>query len=72
MHGGPARSNPSSLPVPLPPLLQVDATGRTYKGHTLETETYLGGHVECLESGAWGDAALELLRSRVRVAARCC
>ncbi len=28
-------------------------TGRTYKGHLLESETYVGGHVECLLSGVY-------------------
>lgn len=27
--------------------------GRTYKGHLLDSETYLGGHVECLETGVY-------------------
>ena len=28
-------------------------SGRTYKGHLLESETYVGGHVECLLSGVY-------------------
>jgi DNA polymerase epsilon subunit 1 len=35
------------------PNKQTDALGRTYNGHLLEAETYLGGHVECLESGVF-------------------
>ena len=35
------------------PNKQVDAVGRTFEGHVLETETYLGGHVECLETGVY-------------------
>ena len=28
-----------------------ESNGKFYKGHLLETETYVGGHVECLETG---------------------
>ena len=35
------------------PNKQVDALGSTYEGHLLESETYLGGHVECLETGVY-------------------
>ncbi|KAJ3105734.1 DNA polymerase epsilon catalytic subunit, partial [Phlyctochytrium bullatum] len=30
-----------------------DDIGKTYKGHLLETETYVGGHVEALEAGVF-------------------
>lgn len=26
---------------------------KTYRGHVLESETYIGGHVECLQSGVF-------------------
>jgi DNA polymerase epsilon subunit 1 len=35
------------------PNKQVDGAGALFEGHLLETETYLGGHVECLESGVF-------------------
>jgi len=35
------------------PNKQVDAVGNTHEGHLLDSETYLGGHVECLESGVF-------------------
>ena len=31
----------------------TDPADATYKGHLLESETYIGGHVECLESGVF-------------------
>lgn len=44
----------TSLPHPLlRSFPQVDAVGATYEGHLLEAETYLGGHVECLETGVY-------------------
>ncbi|OMH80188.1 DNA polymerase epsilon catalytic subunit A [Zancudomyces culisetae] len=35
----------------LMPNKHVDPVGRTYDGHLIETETYVGGHVEALEAG---------------------
>ncbi|KAH9255454.1 hypothetical protein BASA81_006573 [Batrachochytrium salamandrivorans] len=35
------------------PNKQLDDQEKFYKGHLLETETYVGGHVECLESGVF-------------------
>ncbi|KCV68263.1 DNA polymerase epsilon subunit 1 [Fonticula alba] len=35
------------------PNKQVDELGRTFNGHLLETETYVGGHVEAIESGVF-------------------
>jgi DNA polymerase epsilon subunit 1 len=35
------------------PNKQQDKIGKTYNGHYLDSETYLGGHVECLESGVF-------------------
>jgi DNA polymerase epsilon subunit 1 len=35
------------------PNKDMDELGRTYEGHLLDMETYLGGHVECLESGVF-------------------
>jgi DNA polymerase elongation subunit (family B) len=35
------------------PNKQRDALGKTYQGHLLDSETYEGGHVECLESGVF-------------------
>jgi DNA polymerase elongation subunit (family B)/Zn-finger nucleic acid-binding protein len=35
------------------PNKQVTKRGATFEGHLLETETYIGGHVECLESGVF-------------------
>lgn len=33
------------------PNKQLEELSKTYKGHLLDSETYIGGHVECLESG---------------------
>lgn len=33
------------------PNKQVEEHQKFFKGHLLESETYIGGHVECLESG---------------------
>jgi DNA polymerase epsilon subunit 1 len=30
---------------------QTDELVKFHKGHLLESETYIGGHVECLETG---------------------
>lgn len=35
------------------PNKQVDADESFYEGHLLESETYIGGHVECLEAGVF-------------------
>jgi DNA polymerase epsilon subunit 1 len=35
------------------PNKQTDATASFHKGHLLESETYIGGKVECLESGVY-------------------
>ena len=35
------------------PNKQRDALGKTFQGHLLDSETYEGGHVECLESGVF-------------------
>jgi len=35
------------------PNKQVTPRGRTHMGHLLESDTYIGGHVECLESGVF-------------------
>ncbi len=35
------------------PNKQVDPLTQFHEGHLLETETYIGGHVECLESGVF-------------------
>lgn len=35
------------------PNKQVDPLESYYKGHLLESETYIGGHVECLEAGVF-------------------
>eukprot|EP00002_Diphylleia_rotans_P041170 TRINITY_DN9949_c0_g1_i1.p1 TRINITY_DN9949_c0_g1~~TRINITY_DN9949_c0_g1_i1.p1 ORF type:complete len:2242 (+),score=458.11 TRINITY_DN9949_c0_g1_i1:64-6789(+) len=35
------------------PNKQVSEFSKLYKGHLLESETYIGGHVECLESGVY-------------------
>lgn len=35
------------------PNKHVDKKGRTFEGHLLESETYVGGHVEALESGVF-------------------
>ena len=37
------------------PNKQRDGGSKFHKGHLLETETYIGGHVECLESGVFRD-----------------
>ena len=31
----------------------VSKFGKMYNGHVLQVETYVGGHVECLESGVY-------------------
>ena len=35
------------------PNKQVDDTSASYDGHLLESETYVGGHVECLQTGIY-------------------
>ncbi|CAD6887281.1 unnamed protein product [Tilletia controversa] len=35
------------------PNRHVDPVGNTYEGHLLESETYVGGHVEALEAGVF-------------------
>jgi hypothetical protein len=35
------------------PNKQVDELNKFFEGHMMETETYIGGHVECLESGVY-------------------
>lgn len=35
------------------PNRHTDSVGRTYEGHLLESETYVGGHVEALEAGVF-------------------
>lgn len=35
------------------PNKQIDPTESFYDGHLLESETYIGGHVECLEAGVF-------------------
>ena len=35
------------------PNRHVDPVGNEYKGHLLESETYVGGHVEALEAGVF-------------------
>lgn len=35
------------------PNKQVDASGKMFEGHLLESETYVGGHVEAIESGVF-------------------
>ena len=35
------------------PNRHTDPVGNTYKGHLLESETYVGGHVEALEAGVF-------------------
>ena len=35
------------------PNKQIDPLEQFYKGHLLEAETYVGGHVECLEAGVF-------------------
>lgn len=35
------------------PNKQTDPLERFHKGHLLESETYIGGHVECLEAGVF-------------------
>jgi len=35
------------------PNKQIEAPLQFYKGHLLESETYVGGHVECLETGVY-------------------
>ena len=35
------------------PNKQIDNSGNTYDGHLLESETYVGGHVEALQSGVF-------------------
>eukprot|EP01104_Vermistella_antarctica_P000854 TRINITY_DN1094_c0_g1_i4.p1 TRINITY_DN1094_c0_g1~~TRINITY_DN1094_c0_g1_i4.p1 ORF type:complete len:1939 (-),score=642.87 TRINITY_DN1094_c0_g1_i4:40-5856(-) len=35
------------------PNKQQEEVGKMYEGHLLESETYVGGHVECLESGVF-------------------
>lgn len=35
------------------PNKQTDPLTQFYKGHLLESETYVGGHVECLETGVY-------------------
>ncbi|CAO1637695.1 unnamed protein product [Parajaminaea phylloscopi] len=35
------------------PNRHTDPVGRTYEGHLLESETYVGGHVEALEAGVF-------------------
>ena len=35
------------------PNKQNDPLESFYKGHLLESETYIGGHVECLEAGVF-------------------
>jgi hypothetical protein len=67
------------------PNKQVDLLTQFHEGHLLEAETYIGGHVECLESGVFRSdlptqfklvpAALQVRpgpRVRVYVPAGCC
>ena len=35
------------------PNKQVDDLSASYEGHLLESETYVGGHVECLQTGVY-------------------
>ena len=35
------------------PNKQIEPTEQFFKGHLLESQTYLGGHVECLEAGVF-------------------
>ena len=35
------------------PNKQTNEFGKMYKGHLLESETYIGGHVEALKSGVF-------------------
>lgn len=35
------------------PNKEVEELQKFFKGHLLESETYIGGHVECLESGVF-------------------
>ena len=37
------------------PNKQVDDTSASHEGHLLESETYVGGHVECLQTGIYRD-----------------
>ncbi|KAL6048727.1 DNA polymerase epsilon catalytic subunit [Balamuthia mandrillaris] len=47
------------------PNKQTSEFGKMYKGHLLESETYIGGHVECLESGVYrSDLAVQFTISR--------
>jgi len=35
------------------PNKHIDEIGKTFEGHLLENETYVGGHVEALEAGVF-------------------
>jgi DNA polymerase epsilon subunit 1 len=35
------------------PNKHMDETGKMFEGHLLESETYVGGHVEALEAGVF-------------------
>jgi DNA polymerase epsilon subunit 1 len=35
------------------PNKHLDQTGKLFEGHLLESETYIGGHVEALEAGVF-------------------
>jgi len=35
------------------PNKHADASGKMFEGHLLESETYVGGHVEALEAGVF-------------------
>jgi len=42
-----------SFTPPLPFSSQMEDVGASHNGHLLESETYVGGHVECLQTGIY-------------------
>ncbi|KYQ91238.1 putative DNA polymerase epsilon subunit A [Tieghemostelium lacteum] len=54
------------------PNKHLDEMNKMYKGHLVESETYVGGHVECLESGVfrsdiptWFNISQEALKKHI-------
>jgi DNA polymerase epsilon subunit 1 len=44
------------------PNKHVDESGKLFEGHLLESETYVGGHVEALEAGVFRNDLREKFR----------
>lgn len=49
--------NPTQNPNPLLPVGQSEPLTKFHDGHLVESETYIGGHVECLEVTSYLHAA---------------